>query len=757
MNEREELAALRRLAELEAKASGTPASVEAGTAINSIPRQIGLTARYGLEGLANTAQILTEPIRNALNNLGAAVPMRGEGVDSPLMMDRKPTAQMRPLGEATTSLLNSAGLPSPQGANERVIGDATRMLAGGGGVAKTAQIAGGALPRVLQFAGGDGTRAAVTGVAQNAGQLLSQNLPQQFAGAAGAGLGGGASREAGGGPLMQAGASLLGGVVGAAGTQAASGIANKIGTVARNLMPGQQQLIQQRIDQTINVTLQSQGIDPATITPAMRASMREQVGKAMNMGDLNPEAVARLADYTRLNLPTTRARLTLDPFDVTQEQNAASLAAATGMREARLPQIANENNRRLVGLVDDMGGARPMDSYGQGSAVTRAIQGRDDALNQQVRAAYQAYRDSTGRELPVPLDALKEGFRSTIKDFGDDVIPSAVLKKFKAIVDPAPPHVHGAPKAAPQQPQTIVDSSGKVLLDLTPKPPQKTLSIDDAEMLIKTINLNYNPANPAQANALNRLRDSVQRSIIGATETGEGMESATLANFARDAARQRFQWRESSSVIDRALNGATPDTFVQNQIISKASGFDDVSRAAQVINQNPAARDAVRTAIMQKLRESAVGKGAVQSQDGRTITGNFSGRGMESAIKDIGDRKLGLFFAPEEVETLKAAARIGNFETFQPRGSAVNNSKTAAGIGGLLQGLSKYVKPVANRLPAGEMVVSRPLDYMTASALQRPALDLTQSLLMPRPRPPFAQGLLLPATAYGGLLAGSAP
>lgn len=700
-----------------------PAAVSAGKAVNSIPRQIGLTARYGLEGLANTAQIVTEPLRYVTDRLTGQ------------------TGKTLPLGELTSRGLDALGLPKPETADERVVGDAARLVAGAGGLGGAARAA-----------------SVLPGAMGQAGAFLSANMPQQLASAAGAGAAGGASREAGGSPMMQAGASLLGGIGGGMATQAGGALGNKVATTARNLMPGQQQLIQQRVDQTINVTLQNSGIDPATINPAMRAALREQVTKAMNTGgDLNPQALANLADYTRLNLTPTRARLTLDPFDVTQEQNASSLAAATGQRSARLPQIAQENNQRLVGMVDDMGGARPIDPYGQGSAVTRAIQARDDGLNQQVRAAYQAYRDSTGRDLPIPLDALKEGYRSTLKDFGDDVIPSAVLKKFKAIVDPAPPHAHGAPKAAPQPPQTIVDSSGKVLLDLTPKPPQKTLSIDDAEMLIKTINYNYNPMNTAQARALDRLRDSVQRSIIGATETGEGMESATLANLARDTARQRFQWRDSSPVIQRALGGANADTFVQNNVISKAAGFDDVAQAAQTINQSAAARESVRTAIMQKLRESAVGKGAVQTQDGRTITGNFSGRNMEAAIKDIGDRKLGLFFTADEVETLKAMARTGSFETFQPRGSAVNNSKTAAGVGSLLQGLSKYVKPIANRLPAGEMVVSRPLDYMTASALQRPALDLTGGLLMPRPRQPLAQGLLLPATAYGGLLAGSAP
>jgi hypothetical protein len=710
------------------------AAVSAGKEINAIPRQLGLTARYGLEGLANTAQIVTEPIRNALAGLSRAVPMRGEGgADNPLMMDRKAAAPMIPLGQGVTNLATAAGLPSPQGANERVVADATRLMAGAGGMGAAARSA-----------------SSLPGLVGQAGEFLSANMGQQLASAAGAGLAGGASREAGGGAAMQAGAALLGGVGAGMGVQAAGNVANKAVAGAKRMMPGQQQLVQQRLDQRINIVLESQGIDPATVTPAMRTALREQVGRAMDMGDLNPQAVARLADYTRLNMTPTRARLTLDPYDVTQEANASKLAAATGSREALLPQIANNNNRRLVGMIDDMGGARPVDTYGQGSAVTRTIAAQDDRLNTQVRSAYDAYRNSTGRDLPIPLGPLKDGYRTTLKDFGDDLIPSAVRNKFEAIVNPPRPHSHGhgAPAAAPQPPQTIVDTSGRTLIDLTPKPPQKQLSIDEAEMLIKTINYNYNPANLPQARALDRLRNSVQQSIIGATEDGAGMESATLANFARSAARDRFQWRDSSPVIQRAIDGAIPDTFIQQNIISKAAGFDGVARAAETINANPAAREAVRTSIVQHLKDSAIGKG------GTSQTGNFSGRGMEAALKAIGDRKLGLFFEPGEIETLKAMARTGSFEVFQPRGSAVNNSNSAAGIAAIVSSLADRVRPVANKIPFGEMAISGPLDNLAVWAMQRPTQNIPQGLLMPQARRPLVGGLLLPGVAAGGTAAG---
>lgn len=710
--------------ELITQSLAQPAAVSAGKELNSIPRQLGLTARYGLEAAGQGAQLISEPLRYLTDRLTGS------------------TGKTKPAGVLASEFADTIGLPSPQDANERVIGDATRLGFGAIGMGALANKAGGAASDALQFVGKN-TAPAFQGASQKLMKMLGSNMPQQVSSAAGAGLAGGASREAGGDQWTQAGAALVGGVAGGLAPGMVAAPVNAIKNAVTSRLPGQQQLIQQRVDQTINISLQNSGIDPATITPAMRSAMREQVGKAMNLGELNPQAVSRLADYTRLDMTPTRSRLTLDPFDVTQEANASKLAAATGNRDARLPQIAQDNNRRLLTIIDEMGGARPADPYGQGSAVTGAIRSADTAMERDVRSAYQAFKDSTGKDLPVPLGPMKQGYQATLNDFGD-VIPGAVRKQFDEILNgPKAAHAHGA---TPAKTIRSMAYDGPAPIER----PAPTLSIDDAEKLIKTINRNYNPADLAQARALNELRGHVQNSIIGATESGAGMEAATLGNLARGAARDRFSWQESSPAITRALDGANADTFVAQNILSKAAGFDQVANAAKVINNDPAARDAVRTAIVQQLKQSMIGKG------GTTETGNVTGRGMQAALNDIGERKLSLFFGPPEIETLKAMARTGSFETFQPRGSAVNNSNTAAGVGSLLQGLSRFVKPVANKLPFGEMAVSKPLDYLTASVLTRPTVNVPQGLLMPQLRQPMGQGYLLPAAAYGGLLAGSA-
>lgn len=675
-----------------------PAAISAGQAVNSIPRQIGLTARYGVEGLANMAQLFTEPLRYATDRLTGQ------------------TGKTKPLGALATQGLDAIGLPKPEGADELVIADATRLLTGAGGLGSAARAA-----------------QAIPGAVGKAGAFLSANMPQQLISAAGAGLGGGASREAGGNEWMQAGGALLGGVGSAMGAQAAIGAGKQAASFARSFQPGQTQILQQRIDQTINVSLQSSGIDPATINPAMRAALREQVGKAMNTGgEMNPQAIARLADYTRLGMTPTRSRLTLDPFDVTQEANASKLAAATGNREAKLPQIAQDNNARLLSLMDDMGGARPVDSYGQGSAVTKAILAKNDSLNDGINALYKQARGTDGRSLPLNGAA----FTTTANRALDEAMVGGAL--------PSDVAGHMNRIARGEVPFTV-DYAEQLKTRIGAL--QRATNDGSARMALGTVRRALDDTPLMNAPQVNPGNLPAVPGTVPPSPSIAGRESIDAFNQARTAARDRFAWMETSPSIGRALDGANADTFIQQNVLSKAAGFDQVSALAQVVNANPAARESVRTAIVQSLKDSTIGKG------GTTETGNTSGRGLTAALKDIGDRKLGLFFDASEVETLKAMARTGSAEIFQPRGSAVNNSNTAAGIGGLLQGLSKFVKPIANKLPAGEIAVSRPLDYLTASFLQRPTLNIPEGLLLNPQRQPLGQNLLLPAFAAGGLLA----
>ncbi len=261
-----------------------PTSVAAGRAISAIPRQIGLAARYGLEGLAQAAEVGTEPIRqmvvNPLLRLAGAGPA-----------DRLSTG----VGNALTAI----GLPQPQTADERVIGDASRLVAGSLGMTGAARAGASALTGMGQKVRGiTGPRAGTTG---------------HCAGAAG--LAGGSVREAGGSEGAQLVSSLGAGVAAPLAAGAAAGVAQRGATALKTALTPQQ-VIDQNVDQQISLALRSQGIDWAGVSERIKQSMRADVAEATASGaKLDPAATARLLQFRMVpGTQPTRGMVSQDPF-----------------------------------------------------------------------------------------------------------------------------------------------------------------------------------------------------------------------------------------------------------------------------------------------------------------------------------------------------------------------------------------------------------------------------------------------------------
>ncbi|CAB3928918.1 hypothetical protein LMG3412_06522 [Achromobacter deleyi] len=135
--------------------------------------------------------------------------------------------------------------------------------------------------------------------------------------------------------------------------------------------------------------------------------------------------------------------------------------------------------------------------------------------------------------------------------------------------------------------------------------------------------------------------------------------------------------------------------------------------------------------------------------------GKFSSAAYNKALNAIGNRKLGQFFSPAEIEQLRAVGRVGSYMQAQPVGSAVNNSNSGA----LLAGRGyELLKGVMGKIPFGESALLTPLRNIEISLRQRGAQNLLPGLLaeeMKRQGSVSAPFLLPGASAAGGLL--SAP
>lgn len=179
--------------------SSQPESHSAG----GIGRQLGLTARYGLEGVASGAGAITDPIITAIG--GAVRAATGSDWDP------------KTLASIGRHVADALGLPQPETQAERMVGAAARGLAGGaGGAATAAQLA-------------NTTGGAARSVAQ---QLAAQPAMQAGAGAA-AGTGGQAVAESGGGPIAQMVGSLAAGIA----APAAAWLANAAKVAAKGGAP----------------------------------------------------------------------------------------------------------------------------------------------------------------------------------------------------------------------------------------------------------------------------------------------------------------------------------------------------------------------------------------------------------------------------------------------------------------------------------------------------------------------------------------
>ena len=159
-----------------------PAAPEERSLVEDVGRQVGLTARAGIKGLAAipamAADAITGPINAGLDLV------RGEGQGF----------RFQRAGDALDNVMTGMGLPQPESATERVVQDVTAGMAGAGG-----------------FVGaGKALAGAADDVAAGVGRLLSQGPGMQIASAA---TGTGASsivREEGGGAGAQVAAGLAG-------------------------------------------------------------------------------------------------------------------------------------------------------------------------------------------------------------------------------------------------------------------------------------------------------------------------------------------------------------------------------------------------------------------------------------------------------------------------------------------------------------------------------------------------------------------
>ena len=158
---------------LQALKSSTPAPKQETSIGDDFARQLGLTARAGITGVAGLPLMAGDALNTLINKIAGT--------------------QLQMPSQASQQLMTQAGLPAPETKQERVVQDISSAMAGVGGTARMAQAL--------------APKAVGTG-------LLSENMGTQIAGAVGGAGAAGAGREyADFGAGGQLGLAALGGMV----------------------------------------------------------------------------------------------------------------------------------------------------------------------------------------------------------------------------------------------------------------------------------------------------------------------------------------------------------------------------------------------------------------------------------------------------------------------------------------------------------------------------------------------------------------
>ena len=697
------------------------------SAVKDFPRQVGLTGRYAIEGAANTLGLPLEPLRmgvSAISQLAGGPPAASMSSYGTKLADllRLPKPRETSVMDTRTGLANV--LPS-----EQVVGDITTSMAS----------------TVPMVSGATALAKNTTGITKNVANQLAANPMLQYGSAAGAGYGSGLTLESGGDPLQQFFAGLAGGIAAPAAYSGAKSLLTSAGqkiapTLTGKLNPDAVIPSPAEVDQIITLKLGQSGIDYSRMSDQVKKALNADVTNALRTGgDLGGDAMRRLLDFRMVEGTTpTKGMITLDPRQVTLEQNLAK----TGMnsQDPNLQTLGNvqaQNNKALIDALNAKGAGNVQAPYllAAGEANAAKIAAEDAAKKLAASNLYTKASELPGGELPLNRADLVQNIDTALAKANKNAfLPESVRGMINSIAK-GEVTIEGVKYPVPFDVKALDN------LLTTVATAQRATSDGNIKAALKVVRdaIDQTEIKPVKAEFGGGQIVTERGALFLKEQDATPKELLDALNNARSAHRERMQWQESSKPVEATVNGMQPDQFVRKFVL----GGDVADAAAVAKSGDPAA---TKSAILTHLKDRALG--------GRSDeTGTFGAATYNKTLKDIGDKKLELFFSPEEIGELKRLGRVAEYTTLQPKGSAVNNSNSGAlmlgaGIDVLAHSVGMGFPGVATfAIPFGKKMLQGTLN----AAEQKKSLDMGKALSQYTPGLSLGERAV-PASIYAGLL-----
>lgn len=455
----------------------------------------------------------------------------------------------------------------------------------------------------------------------------------------------------------------------------------------------------QQIETTLRLELQNAGVDWNALNGQYRQAILSEVQNAVSRGgQLNPDAIRRLADFERVGAVPLQGQLSRNPAEFAREQNLA--------RTAQGGPIAERIGQQNQAFIGNLPAAEP---YATGRRAIASLTARDAPREAAVSARYNEARDHLGRA--APMDAY--GFSQAANRALDDQMLGAYL------------------------PAEVRNTLNQVSRGEIP------FNVNTAVQMDRVLSAAQRAAGEGtpQALAIGQVRNSLNSAGIA---DNVGADAKAVFDAARGMARSRFQNIERTPALGSALDETVPPERFVEQFAVRGSVNDVANMMRNLTNEG---RQATRQGVIDWIRQRAV--------SGEGDTAKFSQSGFNRALQAIGDRKLELLFAGDrqQLQTLRALGRASATAMVPPPASGVNYSGSGTTI---LDAIDR-----AAALPFPLNVLGRPGDIVRAHqataaltpAPVTPALPiLSPDLLGQFARPLGVLGPAMGATVPGALL-----
>jgi hypothetical protein len=371
-------------------------------------------------------------------------------------------------------------------------------------------------------------------------------------------------------------------------------------------------------------SLGTKGVDFQALPNALQKTLISDVQEAMTKyGGVDPKALARHADFAALGVETPpKAWVTRNPIDFGRYKNAEGTDAGDALKLIRADLDAKLFGR-IAALSGDTGTA-----FESGLAAEKGLKRTNEDMQERVSGLYRAARESTGKDLEIPLQGLAQDYADIVSRYSDDVKRKLPLQAF----------------------EQFGLSTGKQT---------KMFTFEDADKLLKVINANTSNE-PAVVNALRELRNAVKKSAMSVDPQGGPFAPAVAA------AKERFDVLDAVPALQSVASGEfKPEAFL-SQYIMRGSVRDVASMWSKI--DSPEVKAAARSQIVDALKKAAGG-----AEDAPFRQGAFKNLLETPGMKE----KLKIILGKDGLSQVELVQRASEAAIRIPSGARYNTSGSA--------------------------------------------------------------------------------